>query len=1368
MPPPSAHADPSLPILLRRDEIVAAISKHQVVVICGETGSGKTTQLPQMCLQLLGDGARDGVIGHTQPRRLAARAVAGRIAEEMGARLGGLVGVKVRFQDQTSAATRIKVMTDGMLLAEMASDPMLRAYRTLIIDEAHERSLNIDFLLGCIKLLLPKRPDLKLIVTSATIDPARFSAYFGGKAVAPVIEVSGRMFPVEVRYHDVEADPDEPAHLDFEVIADAVEELTRARMPEGDVLVFLPGEREIRQAGDAIARRGIGKGGVGQVLPLFSRLTNQEQDRIFHPTGTRRVILATNVAETSLTVPGIRYVVDTGLARLSRYDPRQKIQRLPIEAISQASANQRAGRCGRVAEGVCIRLYSKGSYESRAVFTDPEIRRTNLANVILQMKALGLADGGDITTFPFLDPPDAKAIQDGYETLFELGAIHGPKDEDRKEWGSGEITEIGRRMSRMPLDPRVARMLIGAEREEALPEVLVLAAALSIQDPRERPMSRQDDADRAHAIFRHESSDFMTLLKLWDQFEHAANTKPRGELMAWCREHFLSPVRMREWGELAEQLAEVAEELELDVGSKAGGPRFGLAGAKEDAIHRALLTGLITNVACREAEGGSFDYRGVRGNVVNIFPGSVLFKKGPKWIMAAEVVQTTRLYARTIAKIEAAWIEEVAGHMFRRQISDPHLDAETGEPKAWERVTMSGIVVVPRREAPIATTQPETARTVFIRDGLVNLVGRGGAGVDPAWQQGLEIFRQNRATIERGRSAEAKLRRRGIVKSEADLAEWFDARLPENVRDPQTFRAWWGAAGGGGGAERATIGLTVDDVVMPEAAAAFDQAKYPDEIALGTGSNAELCELTYALSPGKDEDGVTLHVPLLALPMLSAEQCGWLVPGMLPDVVLALLKSLPKAVRANVDAKGSLAEIAEAVAGVLEFNDATRGVSLPAAISEALQVLHGLTVPAESLVLAGLPSHLRLRVRVVDEAGKSMDVDRDLAALRKKFEGRIRKARASLERDSFGREGITAWDFGDVAETIGVERDGQAMAAYPTLVDMGQSVALTLAETREEAQRLHHDGVRRLFTLACQEEVGYVFDALPGWHEMVKNFTGVGGLGTGAEFREQATTLIVERTFMAGGGEIRTKQEFDDRSAACWGRLSTVARDVGELLSQILEPRFKVAHRIARGTPRIWAESVADIREHAVYLMPTGFLLNVPWERLRRYPAYIECMRERLFALREDGSKTESAALAAFLPHWKKFTAWVAAAMSAERAEATAEAREVPTTDARAASSGGGLGGGAGAGVKKHVGPVPQTRRNSPRVNLDAGAWAMVPGNLPAAVEQYRWALEEFRVSLFAPALAGGAKAKAGPTAKDIEAMWGAVGKGTPGKTRAP
>jgi ATP-dependent helicase HrpA len=1279
MPAPT----PLLPILDRRADIEAALRSHQVIVLCGETGSGKTTQLPQIVLDLDdADPARaraPKLIGHTQPRRLAARAVATRIAEERNERLGASVGVKVRFQDQTSPRTRIKLMTDGILLAELSGDPDLRAYGTIIIDEAHERSLNVDFLLGYLKTLLPRRPDLRLIVTSATIDPVRFSAFFGGPKIAPVIEVSGRTYPVEIRYRPMGDDEDAPDRINYEALADAVEELTGPRAPDGDILTFLPGEREIRLAGETLSRRGLDL----DILPLFSRLTDAEQDRIFHPRagGSRRVILATNVAETSLTVPGIRSVVDTGVARQSRYDPAKKIARLPIEPVSRASANQRSGRCGRVAAGVCIRLYSSESFERRPIFTDPEIRRTNLAGAILRMKSLGKVLG-EIDQFPFIDPPSPAALEDGYATLFELGAMQSQAHD-------APLTHVGLQMAQIPTDPRVARMLIAAANERVLEPVTILAAVLSIQDPRDRPHARQDDADRAHSLFRHETSDFLTLLKLWDQYNHARETLSGGQLMGWCRDHFISPARMREWSELAHQLASIVSDMDLKTADDH---------PTEDAIHRALLTGLITNVACREGDG-SFDYRAIRGNVVQLFPGSVLFRKGPKWIMAAELVQTSRLYARTVAKVDPTWIEELAGHVFQRQLSDPHLDPDTGEPSAWERVSLSGVVVVPRRRTSLVKADPAAARRVFIREAL----SANG------WKTDLPFMQANVAAQHAALAAQAKLRRRDVLIDQREVEAWFEQHVPAGVNDPVLFTQWYEPAAK---TNPSTLILDALHRVREPARNAFDPTAFPDTITIESSGEAITCDITYALAPGKDDDGLTLHVPLLAFADLPPARTQWLVPGFLPELIQSLIKNLPKPLRASLESASPLAELAASLAEVMEF----AAGDLSKSLSEAVQVLHGIEILPSAWNFKSLPQHLRLQIAVIDDESKPIATDRDLDALLKRLDARIKKARSTITRAAVEKTGLTTWDFPDLPPIT--TEPSELGAKLPVLLDRGSSVTLTVTDSPAKAAALTPLGIRRLFAIAASEEVGYYIDALSQWSSIRQKYA---QLGTEAELRDHLTLIIADRTFLDSQPAIRTRADFEARKEANWGKLSTSAREVGDVVARILEPRAKVAHRLSSGTNRLWASSIADLREQAAYLMPRGFLTLIMWDRLKHYPRYSQAMHDRLFALREEGSKPELAMLEKFEPHWKKFTAWVAAAMSKER---TLLAEQGDAADARVTRD------------PKSKTPLPQARRAAPTVNLDAGEWAMSPRNLPPTVAHYRWLLEELRLSLFTPALA--------------------------------
>ncbi|MFN0011185.1 MAG: ATP-dependent RNA helicase HrpA [Phycisphaerales bacterium] len=1323
-----------LPVNDRREEIARTIEAHQVVVLCGETGSGKTTQLPKICLSI-GRGIA-GIIGHTQPRRLAARTVAARIADELGTPLGprGAVGYKVRFGDESSPDSYIKLMTDGILLAETQGDRLLEQYDTIIIDEAHERSLNIDFLLGYLRQLLPRRPDLKVIVTSATIDPKRLSDHFGGPERAPIIEVSGRTYPVEVRYRGLaEREADDFERNEDLAIVDAVDELCARPAPgepgrggiDGDILVFLPGEREIRNAAEALRKHG--RPGL-EVLPLFARQSGPEQMRIFNPSSARgsprRVVLATNVAETSLTVPGIRAVVDTGYARISRYSHKSKIQRLPIEAISQASANQRSGRCGRVAAGICIRLYDETDLKARPTFTDPEILRTNLATVILRMRALEL---GAVEAFPFVEPPDARMIKDGYETLFELGAI------DEAE-AHGRITEVGKRLATLPVDVRIGRMILAGAEEHCLSEVLPIAAVLAAQDPRERPMDKQQAADQALAAFRHESSDFLTLLNIWHTYEVQEDDLSHSRLRAWCREHFLSFTKMREWQETQRQLRDLCEQMHLPFNGKP---------AVEDAIHKALLTGLLSNIATKSEAGGGFDYLGARGSKVSIFPGSTLFKKNPRWFVAAEIVQTTKLYARTLAKVQPEWIERLAAHEIKRTYSDPHWNAEAGEASTWERATIFGIVLAPRRRVNLGPVDPGAARTLFIHHALVE----NDAGIE------APFVRHNVRLLEEARTLEAKLRRPELIADVSARFAFFDKRLPQGVWSVPTFEKWRQET------ERQNsqaLFMAMADVLAPEAADAARPEAFPDSVPLSADSSGPRGDLTYRLAPGEESDGITLTLPIESLPLLDVDRCAWLVPGLLVEKVHALVKSLPKATRialtsaggaetaAAGDTAGGTRRAAEQLAGVLAFG---RG-PLPAALSEAAEVLRGISVPAAQWSSAGVPDYLRLRVQVLDRHGKDLGVSRDTAEIKQRLAGKAQRAVAGLARAKYARSGLLTWDCGDLPPTIEVDGPTGPVVAYPALVDEGDSAGLTLAETPEAAARLTRGGVRRLLALACVEELSHRLRNLPTWDEMLKHYA---PLGAAADLKSDLTDVIVERAFLAGEGDLRTAADFEAVQTAHWGKLAQATMEVGTLVATVLATRQRIAAKIGSGVPRTWAVSLADIREHAAFLMPPRFIRHTPFEHLRHMPRYVEAVWQRMVKLREEGSPREARALAEVGPPWKRFTGWVAAAHTRALAHdkehaGDGEASDAGGRDVRPTRP--------GEGKKGHALPPPKARRRgAPSVPSDIAAWTVLETSLPPEVRVYRWMLEEFRVSLFAQELGTATTV----SVKRLDEAWGKV-----------
>ncbi len=1323
---PTPRFDQDLPVIARRREIAEAIKNHQVVIVCGETGSGKTTQLPQICLSL-GLGVR-GLIGHTQPRRLAARAVATRIASELNTPLGRQVGFKVRFGDQTSGDTLIKLMTDGILLAEATgggggadgiagNDADLLRYDTIIIDEAHERSLNIDFLLGYLKRLLERRRDLKVIITSATIDPARFSEHFGGPSVAPVLMVSGRTFPVEIRYRSVNEKDEVTGEVDNQAIVDAAHELCSPRLPEGDILVFLPGEREIRDAEAALRRDGPDG---AEILPLYSRLTEQEQDRVFKPSapGRRKIVLSTNVAETSLTVPGIRYVIDTGLVRLARYDPRKKVQRLPIEMVSQASANQRSGRCGRVAAGVCIRLYSQAAFDAQPIFTEPEIRRTDLSAVILRAKAM---DFGPINEFPFLDAPSATAIRDACETLFELGALE-------TKYPDAQITPVGRALAQLPVDPRVGRMLLGGRDFRCMPEMIVLAAALETQDPLQRPSGRESAADIAHSAFKSEASDFITLLNLWRMFDSEVRRGRESSAQAWCREQFVSPARMREWFETAEQLRSAA----LDAGlcdERAADLRL-VGEADSASVHKALLSGLITSVCCRDDAGGGYEYNGIRGNKCSIFPGSCLFKKRPKWFVASEIVQTTKLYARTLGPIDPAWLEDAAPHMLTREVEGPHLDEHTGEPSCFERLTLTGLTVVPRRKASLSSADPALARRVLI-DRL--LIGNEYPSAAP-------FTRHNAGVLAIASSCGAKLRLTEPPLDHDRLREHFERLIPASVVSRAKLDTWRHAAEQ---RDPRVLFISQDIALAPSALEALDESRYPTTYTLPrAGADALTCPIVYRMASGKDSDGATLRIPLAELPRLEPDRPAWGVPAWLPEKIASLIKQLPKAERAKVeavalanaspaDAKLAIASISAQLAGVMDF---ARG-PLNAALSETLEIAFGVSIAPGIWPMDAAPEYLTLRVEAVEPSkpgsasGEPMVVgaSRDVVELRTRLAPRIERAVAQQAREKFARVAITTWDFGPLPSVI-QQDDGSA--AYPAIIDNRTSVALSLMDEPRYAEGCTRAGVRRLFVLAARDELEQRSLALPNLTDLEKWYGAGSGLGSARDLHDAISCITCERVFMFGQPPVRDRDAFEDRLQQQWGRLGQTLIDTASVLSRILEPRFLVAKRLSTGTNRLWATSIADIREHAAYLMPPGFLHLAPWDRLQRYPLYAQAMRQRLLNLREDGSGVETRALATVSPWHKRFTGWVARAMTAERQRDQAA-------------------GTAGSATIKPRGGMPLSRRAAPTVNADAGLWAMQPGALPPEVDALRWAIEELRVANFAPEV-GGASA---PDIKRLEAL---------------
>jgi len=1036
-----------LPVVARREELAQAIEKYQVVIVCGETGSGKTTQLPKICLSL-GRGVL-GVIGHTQPRRVAARSVGARIAHELKSELGGLVGYKVRFNDKVSPDTCIKLMTDGILLAEIHHDPLLKNYDTIIIDEAHERSLNIDFLLGFLRQLLPRRPDLKLIITSATLDAERFSKHFSN---APVLQVSGRTYPVEVRYRPPQQNEEGDLQDVPQAICSALDELSIGGL-KGDVLVFLPGEREIRETAEALRKhqhKGL------EILPLFSRLSVAEQDRVFKaPSGIRRVVLATNVAETSLTVPNIGYVIDSGLARINRYSVRQKVEQLRIENIARAAANQRAGRCGRVMNGVCIRLYEEEDFLQRPEFTDAEIFRVSLATVILRMSALGL---GEVEEFPFIEPPGSRAIADGYQLLQELNAI-----DDKRQ-----LTPLGHELAKLPLDPKVARLLLAGRQYHCLNEILIIASALALQDPRDRPSERREAADAAHQRFNDERSDFLAYIKLWAWFQEAIKHKKTNKLWAnECREKFLSPLRLREWHELHQQLHAQVSEM---------GMRFNEQPATYEQIHKALLTGLLGNIGFRSATEPH--YLGPREIKFFIASNSVLAKKGAKWVVAAEIVETTKLFARCVARIEPEWLEEVGAHLIKRSYFDAHWEKKAAQVAAWERSTLHGLLINPKKRVHYGPMNPQESREVFIREALVN----------GEFNTQAPFFAHNQKLIADIEALEHKARRPDVLVDDELIFAFYDQHIPSGMHNGAAFEHWRKEAE----REQPKLLYLKKDDLMRHEAAGITTEQFPPQLLMSNVSYA----LAYNFAPGKSDDGVTLTVPQALLNQVSAARCEYLVPGILAEKVIQLVKSLPQKLRRHCV---PVPEFAAAFCLAVKPSDTPLLQVLARYIREQKQI----DVPQDAFRLEQLPAHHLMNFRVVDEHGRQLGMSRNFIQLRGEWaptpslipppEGEglnpaLRKTGLLSQRGRAGEgeesKRHTTWDFGDFKSTSTEHRAGQTITVFNALVDEGDAVTLQSFDTQDTAKAAHRLGLRRMFQLALKEQVKYLEKNLPGLQAM--------------------------------------------------------------------------------------------------------------------------------------------------------------------------------------------------------------------------------------------------------------------------------------------
>lgn len=1128
------------------------------MVLCGETGSGKTTQLPKICLQA-GRGTR-GKIGHTQPRRIAARSLAARIAEELAGELGQQVGYKVRFHDRVQDSSYVKVMTDGILLAEIQSDPELREYDTLIIDEAHERSLNIDFILGYLRLLLPRRPDLKIIITSATIDPDRFSRHFNH---APVIEVSGRTFPVEMRYRPLRGEDEDQKDRDRgKAILDAVDEL--AAEGPGDVLVFLAGERAIRETSELLRKHHPAH---TEILPLYARLSALQQGQVFRNHKRRRIVLATNVAETSLTVPGIHYVVDTGLARISRYSYRTRVQRLPIETVSQASANQRAGRCGRVAAGVCIRLYSEEDYLGSPEFTVPEVQRTNLAAVILQMASLGL---GKVEDFPFVDQPDSRVIQDGYRSLHALGAV-----DDQQQ-----LTPPGKRLARLPLDPGIGRMILAACDFHCLREVMVIAAALSVADPRERPLDHTQAADRKHAEFRHEKSDFMASLNLWKAWLEQKRHLSQNKLRKWCREHFLSYMRMREWQEIHQQLAGIVSDMHLQLND---------ADADYRSIHSALITGLPGHIAFH-LEGR--EYLGARNLKLMLFPGSGLKKARPKWLVAAELVETGQRYLRTVAAIEPEWVEGLAKHLLKRSYSEPHWEKRQARVAAYERVTLYGLPLVARRKVNYGPIDREVSRSLFVRHALV----RGEFHTRHAFAL------HNHRLLEELDQLETKSRRRDVLVDEEELYGFFDQHIPEDVVDGPCFERWW---------KKAKINneklLYLDrQQIMHHAAEDVTGQQFPDELQIRSLRLAA----SYHFSPGHQRDGLCVRIPLAALNQLQPEDFEWLVPGLLKEKLILLIKSLPKQLRRNFVPVPRFAE------ACMQAMASGQGDLLPA-LSGQLQRISGISIPADSWRPELLPDHLFTSFELVDSTGKQLASGNSLVDLQQQFGAQAKDGFSQVKDSRFEKTDRRDWDFGMLPDFVELNNNGLELRAYPALVKVGDRVDLRLFDRREEAIEAHQQGLVSLFRVRAGRLVREIGRAAP---EMQKQQMWYASIGSGAQLLADLEQAVLQSVFVKGA-DIREPDEFQQRFSEGQKQLLVQAGEMGRWSLESLQAFHELKRVLGKNVPPAFLVAVAEIRQQIEKLVYTGFLSNTPVQWLPHISRYLRAAARRLDKLPENPAR---------------------------------------------------------------------------------------------------------------------------------------------------
>lgn len=1162
---PSISYPPTLPVSQKKQEIADAIAAHQVVIVAGETGSGKTTQLPKICMEL-GFGI-SGLIGHTQPRRLAARTVAQRIADELKTELGQLVGYKIRFSDLIGDNSRIKLMTDGILLAEIQQDRYLNQYDCIIIDEAHERSLNIDFILGYLKQLLPKRPDLKLIITSATIDPARFSAHFND---APIIFVSGRAFPVEVRYRPIVEDKEDVDRDQLQAIFDAVDELL-AQKP-GDILIFMNGEREIRDTADALLKRELRD---TEVIPLFARLSATEQNLVFQPHTGRRIVLATNVAETSLTVPGIKYVIDPGTARISRYSYKTKVQRLPIEAISQASAEQRKGRCGRTSDGICIRLYSEDDFLSRPQFTDPEIFRTNLASVILQMSAIGL---GDIAQFPFVQAPDNRTISDGIRLLEELGAIKEKTD----KIGNHRLSDLGYAIAKIPTDPRLARMVIEATRCGALQEVMVIVSALSIQDPRERPLDKQQASDEKHRRFIDKDSDFITLLNLWNYLKEQQSQLSGNQFRRQCKLDYLNYLRVREWQDIYTQIRQVIHELGFKINGNL---------ADFQSIHTSLLAGLLSHIGQKDIEKN--EYQGARNARFSLFPGSALFKKQPKWIMAAQLVETSKLWGRMVAKIEPEWIEPLAGHLLKRSYSEPHWEKKQAAVFGFEKVMLYGIAIISKRKVNYSKVDPILSREIFIRSALV----------EGQWCTKHDFFNQNRKLLAEVEELEHKSRRRDILVDDDALFDFYDKRIDASVVSGLHFDSWWKQA-----RQQDPEKLNFEKaMLLASDASHINELDYPNYWYQG---DLKL-KLSYQFEPGEDHDGVTVHIPLPILNQVSAEGFDWQIPALRHELIIGLIKTLPKTLRRNFVP-------APNYASAFLQRAMPRELPLLDTLEKELKRMTGVTIDRDSWRPDELSDHLKIYFRVVDPYQKKIKEGHDLGLLKESLKEKLQQTLSQVASHDIEQQGLKTWSFGCLEKIYQQRRGGFEIKAYPAIVDNKDSVAIKLFETEQEQMQAMKQGQRRLILLNVPSPIKYLHESLPNKSKLGLYFNPYGNV---LDVIDDCIACSVDKLIEHNGGYQWQTEGFNQLKEQVKANLGETVLDVAKQVEIILTRAFAINKKLKGKIDFTMAFALSDIKAQLEGLIFKGFATECGWQRLSDIQRYLNAIEKRLEKLPIDPNK---------------------------------------------------------------------------------------------------------------------------------------------------